>query len=168
MNKCVTDECWMNKCVTDECWMNKCVTDECWMSKMCDRCIMLNEQMWVSTSHRFSTKRWMLLKGFELCEIFRLKGVKHHREPVHENIRGKKCWFPCPFKKKVLSGHLIWGGHTRPIRSTLTKCRPSKFIMIQSHERNINHLERAASGFLGWLCPIKMTYPRFAVPGKSI
>ncbi len=137
-----------------------------WMlnEQVCDRW-MLNKQMWVSTSHRFSTKRWMLLKGFELCEIFRLKGVKHHRKPVHENIRGKKCWFPCPFIA-IFQQFELGGGGGGETRAHSIHCNKveARQVFIDTLSWEEHKPFRAASGFLGWLCPIKMTYRRFSVP----
>ncbi len=81
---------------------------------------MPNEQMWVSTSYRFPIKRQLLFKfDFELREIFKFKTEKHHREPVYKIIRGKKCWLPCPIKKKRYYPAIWTGaGETRLIRST--------------------------------------------------
>jgi hypothetical protein len=50
-------------------------------------------------------------------------------------------------------------GKTRLIRSTV--------INWEAHEKNIKPFS-VAFGFLGWLCPIKVTYWRYSVPGKSI
>ncbi len=72
---------------------------------------------------------------------------KYQRQKVLVPVAHEKTGIVRPFEL----------GETRLIRSTVTKCRPSKFLMIQSHERNIKPF-RAASGFLGWLCPIKVTF----------
>jgi hypothetical protein len=86
----------------------------------------------------------------------------NERSPAPAGIlgcHGLKVGFVRPFEL---------GGETRLIRSTVINWRPGKFVkflMIQSHERNIKSFS-AAEEFLGWRCPIKVTYRRFSVPGK--
>jgi hypothetical protein len=75
---------------------------------------------------------------------------------------------PTLHELKVIVRPFGLGDKTMLIQSTGGPASFFKYIlMIKSHKRNIKSFS-AAKGFLRWLCPIKVTYRRFSVPGKSI